>query len=305
MDFKDLILNRANLVAEVFSGLPHFDGFIRCQMVQERYDQHDDGSSYLKFHSNKNRGCMIEFDNIKPDSVSGLQFHEPTVLDSKQIDATDLLLDNKHGTSTLSETYEATFIQTTSESSSFTQGLSESISESLGVDSGLGITSESNITIEATEEWAKSKDDGTEVDRTISIEVNAKKGYIVRYIASRFLEKRQRVATGLSSFEHNVKITVEDKDPMSPGHVLRPYLAQAKYDSFQQLVSVVSGKAGDNIDYGKDFRDKPTIDPLLNALITAGRGDFNHTFVYDSVTRQILKAKTKYPKGIADTQRGI
>ena len=228
---------------------------------------HRDGdSSTLRFYFTNHHDACLELSEIKPNGLANVVFGDQNVLNSQQIGSISEEVDNLDGVGDVEVNFRDLFAEKETSDSTHSEG--GSVKTSIESEQSIeGVASfKESVEVEAHAEISESR--GSETDK----EDEGSEGTTVP------IGKRARITETRTRADVEVSVTADGKF----NHVTKighhsggkfVHHGYAKWDTWQDFVDVVEGRAPSNWSLADSFRKRPLLDSLkwvlgeLNAAV--------------------------------------
>ena len=255
----------------------------------ERWHEYSDGSTVISFRfpstrSSSKRKGLIEFRNIRPSGdLRELKIKE-TPFATERIDGASILFTNRTK-NPLTVEYDAGLEGVETEASSFRKAFRQDIKTSVeGEYSGVKVGLEVSLGFEqeTTDEHSKS----TSLSQGYGIEYVVPPQTDIRISAERSLSKINKQITGFGEFSYTFTMGK---------HWSSKWRGEVQYNSIDEVIRVLSGKAPNNLKHAAHYRRRPNKKELVDLLRQPMNLPFELSYDYGKVLDSSVTPIQVYP----------
>ena len=224
-------------------------------------------ASTLRFYFTNHHDACLELSEIRPAGLANVVFGEETVLNSQQIGSISEEVDNLTGVGDVEVNFRDLFAD--KETSGSTESSGESLKTSIESEQSVEGVASFKESIEAEAHREISESQGSETDKEDEgSEGTTVPGPVLNDDGTvKFPGKRARITETRTRADVDVAVTADGKF----NHVIKighhsggkfVHHGYAKWDTWQDFVDVVEGRAPSNWSLADSFRKRPLLDSL-------------------------------------------
>ena len=235
----------------------------------------------LLFQRSRNDKGWMELSKIRPRELVNLVYHEPTVLRTRQIDASSIVIKNFDGAIPQPFTYKVPLGDTTSESEAIHASATASSKTTFGTGDGLPVKGEQEFTLAVTSGWEKQGTKGSTAVREFSESGDVPPGYDLRFFATRSIQDLRRLITGFGTFDCAILIGKRYRRKGRSTHIWR---GAEYWSSVDDLIAVVERRSPLNWDLAGHFASNQVPAERLAMVKKPPRSPYEQWYEYNDVT---------------------
>lgn len=276
--FKPIARAIGWLLSGSVPGLYRWGDYNRDENLVDYRTGDPDRLLFQRYHNDK---AWIELSNIRPFELVDLKYHEPTVLRTRQIDASSITVENYIGIELQPYKYEVEFADTVDEKEAVSAGATVSSKTTFGTGDGLPVKGEQEFSLAVTSGWEKTVGKKAMVNRTFTHSGEVQPGNDIRVFATREISDMRRHITGFGTFECAIRIGKRYRPKGRSSQIWRG----AKYwSSIADLIAVVEGRSPLDWDLAYHFEHNPPPRDRIDLLNKYPRAPYEQWIDYQDVT---------------------
>ena len=251
----EVFMKRARGIAQACGErVSHFPAIRPDEPVKVTLHSSGDAST-LRFYFTNHHDACLELSEIRPAGLANVVFGDQNMLNSQQIGSISEEVDNLDGVGDVEVNFRDLFADKETSGSSESSG--ESLKTSIESEQSVEGVASFKESIEAEAHREVSESQGSETDK----EDEGSEGTTVP------IAKRVRITETRTRADVEVDVTADGKF----NHVIKighhsggkfVHHGYAKWDTFQDFVDVVEGRAPSNWSLADSFRSRPLLDSL-------------------------------------------